>query len=293
MQISTSTNICEYVLRNYSQPFFTCEESLSMIAKAGFPAVDFCFYSFGSHNGPLNGDDYQDWVLKQRALAERLGLTISQAHAVIYKWNDFDNLAWNEELMRRSIIGAGLLGAPWIVIHPGTIWKDGWYSHSASLETNIRYFSQLGELAAKCGVGIAIENMVEHRAGARTYCSAPEELCELVDALNDPIFGICWDTGHANMNKTAQAESLRYIGKRLKTLHINDNDGERDSHTAPYFGTTNWREVLQALDQIGYDGDFAFEAQRFTGVLPPEMIPAALVFLREMAETMVAFGRVV
>lgn len=72
--------------------------------------------------------------------------------------------------------------------------------------------------------------MVDHLGigyGRRFGCNA-EDLLELLDKLNaDDIFGICWDTGHANLAQVNQPAAIQQIGSRLKGITINDNrDGE-------------------------------------------------------------------
>ena len=42
-------------------------------------------------------------------------------------------------------------------------------------------------------------------------------------------------------------------------MHIQDNYGKGDSHVMPMVGTTNWDQVMRALKDIGYQGDFTFE----------------------------------
>ena len=49
------------------------------------------------------------------------------------------------------------------------------------------------------------------------------------------------------------------LGKRIKALHIHDNDGRDDLHLAPMTGTINWAVLCECLKQIGYNGDLSFE----------------------------------
>jgi sugar phosphate isomerase/epimerase len=93
----------------------------------------------------------------------------------------------------------------------------------------------------------------------RYYCSAADELCELVDALKDPRVGICWDFGHGNLNKLDQEKSLRAIGKRLKALHVDDNHGWADEHLLPFQGNVPWTALMPVLREIGYEGDMTME----------------------------------
>ena len=60
------------------------------------------------------------------------------------------------------------------------------------------------------------------------------------------------------------AAFIRKLGaKRLKALHVHDVDGIFDTYTLPYQGIVNWDKVTVALKEIGYEGDFTFEAGVF------------------------------
>lgn len=156
---------------------------------------------------------------------------------------------------------------PWLVIHPDSVNDEAGYSRKKSLASETERFKRFGELAAKYGTGIAIENMVDHLGigyGRRFGCNA-EDLLELLDKLNaDDIFGICWDTGHANLAQVNQPAAIQQIGSRLKALHINDNRGEKDDHLLPYLGYVEWTPLLKSLADVNYQGDFTYEIHNFT-----------------------------
>jgi sugar phosphate isomerase/epimerase len=59
-------------------------------------------------------------------------------------------------------------------------------------------------------------------------------------------------------------------------------DGEHDSHTLPYLGIINWKEVMEALGDIGYTGDITFEAHEFFANRPKELIASCA---QHMAQT--------
>ena len=163
---------------------------------------------------------------------------------------------------------------PWLVIHPDSVNDEAGYSRKKSLASETERFKRFGELAAKYGTGIAIENMVDHLGigyGRRFGCNA-EDLLELLDKLNaDDIFGICWDTGHANLAQVNQPAAIQQIGSRLKALHINDNRGEKDDHLLPYLGYVEWTPLLKSLADVNYQGDFTYEIHNFTGGMSPEI----------------------
>lgn len=96
----------------------------------------------------------------------------------------------------------------------------------------------------------------------------------LIDELNDPLIGACWDTGHGNRPKFMNAgkdpspesdsidqyQNLVRLGKRLKALHVHDNNCFEDDHLIPYHGKICWDRVIAALDEIEYEQFFTFEA---------------------------------
>lgn len=287
IRLSTSTCIHERV-RWGSELFYTCEDSIRACAKAGYEVLDMNFASYSRGTLPMTQPNWEDWVKQNKEVADSLGIEWYQGHAHFFDWHGLTPEAreWHDELVRRSIIGAGIMGVKWLVIHPGNVKDETWYSYRGSLKANLEAFKKYGELAAKHNVGIAIENMIENSANRR-YCSSVEELIELHDELNDPLFGICWDTGHAHIAKVDQASSLRRIGSRLKALHIDDNRGERDDHVAPYFGTIAWEPILEALAEIDFDGCFTFEIHNFTNGLPDGLHDQCLRFTYELGNHMV------
>jgi sugar phosphate isomerase/epimerase len=74
---------------------------------------------------------------------------------------------------------------------------------------------------------------------------------------------------------------IRALGhKRLKALHIHDNDLIHDSHTLPFTQKIHWEDVMTALKEIQYDGVFTFEADNFLKQFPRELIvPASRLML--------------
>ena len=52
---------------------------------------------------------------------------------------------------------------------------------------------------------------------------------------------------------------VRDIGDLMFGTHISDNDGSRDQHRTPGGGRIDWRAVVAAFKQIGYDGVFNLE----------------------------------
>jgi len=87
-----------------------------------------------------------------------------------------------------------------------------------------------------------------------------DEINSYIDRLDEKHFGICLDTGHLNLHDKDQRNFILKAGKRLKALHIADNEGERDQHMMPYGrGNIEFDEVVKALREVDYQGLFNLE----------------------------------
>ena len=115
-------------------------------------------------------------------------------------------------------------------------------------------------------------------------------LVDLVDALNHPLIGACWDSGHAEIQHLDQGSALRALGPRLKATHIQDNDGFADQHLLPYHGHTDWTAVVGALYDIGYQGAFCYEVHNAIRVLPDELRDSMLSYAAGLGRHLLRLG---
>lgn len=293
MRVSTTTGLCGTVLWKHKM-YFSCEEAIRSIKAAGFDAVDISFETYEREGQPMSRTDWRDWVKQQKELCEELELPITQAHAYFYTSKQNREFTPSEreeqnEIILKDIEAAGICEVPWLVVHPASWYDSAGYSYRMSLEKETERFKRLGELAARYNVGLAIENTGKNKSGDKLFGTTPEELLELLGRLgNDRLYGICWDTGHGHLHKIQQPEAIRQMGTHLKALHIHDNRGEKDEHQLPYLGYIEWESLLLALKEVGYTGDFTYEASYFTPGFDPEFHQEALKFACKLARKMVS-----
>lgn len=290
MRFSTSTNI---YTRNERGPYsIPIEESVRVCAKAGFHYIDanLCVIAQpGLKTSILCEDDWESRICRCRELVDRLGAKIRQSHAWWYAKSpipceELPGGEFGEEMMRRSILASEILGVKWMVVHPISVTENGTRSIERSFAYNLEYFSRWKEVCKAHHVGMAVENMVGVHGNE---WADVDFLIKLVDALDDSNVGICLDTGHANISGLDVAECVRKIGPRLHATHINDNYARGlDEHLAPFNGTINWREVLKALREIGYQDDFAYEIQNYTNMYPKELQPELIRFTYQLGQYM-------
>lgn len=271
-------------------------EQIDRIHKAGFQYFDFNFADWSNDpNSPFAKDDWKDWIMSVKEYCERTGVKFVQAHGPLYNifGEDSPRKQLCDKLCMRSLEAAGILEIPWVVFHAGTCGDEFDQAHIAELKRrNMEFFTPLVEACEKFNTGIALENMaqafgVQHN-GKDHYCSKTDDLIDLVDSFHSDRVGICWDTGHANVNKSNQPYDLKKIGSRLKVLHIQDNDGVKDQHLPPFHGNIDWNKLMAALYEIDYQGPFTFEAQVEVRRMPNSCQDTAMKLLKEIGDYLVS-----
>lgn len=244
---------------------FSTVEAIEACAQAGFTHIDITLASCCDPAHPFAGEQYQTWLDGVTEALARTGLAVNQTHTVFYKHIDApERLAFYERMVDRCLQASARLQAPWTVMHilrPIDLALDREEKDEA-LARNAAYFLPYGEKARRYGVGIAIEN------GLTGFFHSADELLALLDRLNDPVFGLCWDTGHANITGQDQAAAILRMNENLKCLHINDNDGARDQHLLPAFGTVDFAPIMDALHRLADPPMLTLECGGSTRRLP-------------------------
>lgn len=235
------------------------EKKCRFAREAGFDAISLNFSDM------INKTEY-DWdkALEdvQRILEENK-IKCVQTHPYYYPLETSSEIVEEEceFAIKQTVIASGKLGAAWCALHPRTSITSG-YLVKKSLEDNKRVFSEYLELAHKFNTGLAAENLpifAYIMPVKPFYSSNYEDLCELVDAINDEKMKICWDTGHANLMHANQGDAIKYVGGRIKCTHVHNNNGRADLHLPPDCGNIRWNEVMTAMKSIGYDGYYTLE----------------------------------
>ncbi|MCK5732611.1 MAG: sugar phosphate isomerase/epimerase [Candidatus Latescibacteria bacterium] len=104
------------------------------------------------------------------------------------------------------------------------------------------------EYARRLGVAIALETDLQNS----------ERLIEFISEADPSACGICFDSGHAQLDSDA-APLARLLGPRVIDTHLHDNDGKEDQHQPPLSGTIDWKGVLGGLKAGGYSGPLTYE----------------------------------
>ena len=293
MMLSTNTVIFE---KNVG-----AKRGIELAAKAGFDAVDFSLHHvMSSDNSVFNSEKYKEEAEKYRELAEQNGIMFNQTHTVYpTSYSDGNKTATAVERVKRGIEISSILGAKTAVVHPmqHLVYLKGNNSEILK-EINKRFFGELAELAEKLNITVCIENMWQRSAVSgnivHSTCADPLELAEYVDAIGSKHIAACLDVGHCCLVGVDPADAVMALGrKRLKALHLHDNDGKDDRHVLPFtefVSKVNWESLLAALAETGYDGDFTYEVNNsFTSSLlaDEKVLLGKLIYAESIGRSMI------
>lgn len=263
-------------------PEMGLEEGVALIANAGFESVDFNLDTFLKNSdvyaGKINKffdadlESLLAYFVEYKKAFEAHGIRPSQMHApypiLVPTRGDVTDYM-QETVIPKSIAIAGMMEIPWVVMHPFKLQ----YTYGIDVERamNLKYFISLIPLLKEHHVGVCVENLYEGVGGRITEgtCADPQDAIYYVDTLNqlagEELFGCCLDTGHMELTHREPADYIRQVGKRLKILHMHENDAIGDLHQMPYtFGSkpedgVDWDDFRKALDEIEFDGTLSFE----------------------------------
>lgn len=263
-------------------PEMGLEEGVALIANAEFESVDFNLDTFLKNSdvyaGKINKffdadlESLLAYFVEYKKAFEAHGIRPSQMHApypiLVPTRGDVTDYM-QETVIPKSIAIAGMMEIPWVVMHPFKLQ----YTYGIDVERamNLKYFISLIPLLKAHHVGVCVENLYESVGGRITEgtCADPQDAIYYVDTLNqlagEELFGCCLDTGHMELTHREPADYIRQVGKRLKILHMHENDAIGDLHQMPYtFGSkpedgVDWDDFRKALDEIEFDGTLSFE----------------------------------
>ena len=256
-------------------------KGLRFMKEHGFDAAD-----FSTKQLDLSTDAWRLQVEDMLAAAEETGLAFELCHLPFGGVKGVVTEAFAIK-MHNAIDAAVALGVKHAVLHPNTTTLPMLeYNRTAHFEEVVGHLAPFVEHAKRVGLDVAVENMrvVPDMRLAHRYCQDPDELCDVADALG---IGVCWDFGHANLSGIKQSEGLKYIGKRLKVLHVNDNTAIDDEHLPPFMGTVNWRDAVQGLCEIDFKGLLNYELS--VGHIPPALRPAFAAYVRSTADVLLSY----
>ena len=144
-------------------------------------------------------------------------------------------------------------------------------------ERALEVIGKVAELTHANGIRLAVETCCyPDPSGNGEFLPDADLVIKVVEALDLPDVGINLDSGHSFLGQTRKKEKYlnrvlsgeeeqklpelaKRIGKKLFTTHLQDNFGLNDDHQAPGFGYIDWKKLLPAILETGYQGPLMME----------------------------------
>ena len=243
---------------DFAAYYATDAEKLRELAAAGFRYADLSMYN--NEAAAYMHDNWREDIRRLKNEADELGITFVQAHSPAFETLETldpkEDPAEKTRQTIRSIEICGELGIPMTVVHAGVKRNT---PQEETFRLNKEFYQKLVPIMEKTGVQVLVENVGISDNNGRFYMNSAQRLLDFLNFFDHPLMGICWDIGHANVFGSQHDEIVK-LGKRLKAIHYNDNDRQKDLHTAPFLSTLDNHDAMQGLVDVGFCGPFTFEA---------------------------------
>jgi D-psicose/D-tagatose/L-ribulose 3-epimerase len=154
-------------------------------------------------------------------------------------------------------MGAALVGGP---VYAPIGYLPGRRRDQEEWKWAVDCIQELGEVLDRHAITLSIEPV--NRSETFLIRTA-EEAGAFCDAVAHPRVGVTVDTFHANIEEKSISRSIASLGRRLKHVHISEND-----RGIPGAGHIDFAAVLAALREQKYDGYLMIEGFGFSAKEP-------------------------
>lgn len=169
----------------------------------------------------------------------------------------YTNIASPDEEVRQEAVRilsdyihkAASIGIKIYVIHP-SVGANPDEERAIRMASAKKSLAALAEVAAECGGVLAVEDLPRTCLGRNSF-----ELLDLLSA--DDRLRVCFDTNHLLMEDPS--DFVRKVGDKIVTIHVSDYDYLNERHWLPGEGELQWDLILEALQEVGYEGPWLYE----------------------------------
>ncbi len=235
----------------------TLAECFALAKKAGFQAVE---VALPSGKNEITLESQRGDLLKVKEEAEKAGIELSSLATGLF-WdfsltsNDPATRAKAKEIVAKMLEFASYLEVDTILVVPGAV--DVFFkpesevvAYDLAYERALSTMKELAPVAERYRVNIGIENVWNK------FLLSPLEMRDFIDRVGSSWVGAYFDVGNTVLTGYPE-QWIRILGKRIKKVHLKDfraSVGNVSGFVDLLEGDVNWKEVITALKEIGYDG---------------------------------------
>lgn len=138
-------------------------------------------------------------------------------------------------------------------IPSGLGWEKNWND----------YIEALRECASICedyGIKYTIE------PHPYRYVRNSASMLRILDQVDSDAIGMNFDPSHLYPSGELPQMAVYELGENILHAHLSDNDAQTNAHWRPGKGKIDWKAVLNALKDVGFDGVLSIELEDVPGV---------------------------
>jgi sugar phosphate isomerase/epimerase len=253
------------------------DRACRLAADAGYDAIEVAPFTLADSVEDIDGDSRA----QIRATAADCGLEIAGLHWLLVKPEGLHLNGPDEDTRRRTVeylraeirFCADVGGRNMIIgspkqrnVLPGQSYEEAW-------DGAVEAFADLAGTAEECGVMLCIEPL----APAETnFVATAAEARRLVDAVGHPQFRMMLDVKAMSADEEPVPDVIRHSAGYFEHFHANDAN-----LNGPGFGDTDFRPIVAALRDVGYDGYVSVEVFNFEPG-PEAIARESLRYLKEV-----------
>lgn len=256
---------------------WTFDQSCRLAADAGYDAIEVAPFTLGDSVEDISPEAR----VHLRRTAADCGLEIAGLHWLLVKPEGLHLNSPDEAVRRRTVeylraeirFCADVVGRNMVIgspkqrnVLPGQTYAEVW-------DRAVATFGDLAGTAQECDVYLCVEPLAP--AETDFLCTAAEAR-RLVDAVGHPRFRMMLDVKAMSGDEEPVPDVIRHSAGYFEHFHANDAN-----LNGPGFGDTDYRPIVAALRDVGYDGYVSVEVFNFEP--GPEVIAReSLDYLRDV-----------
>ncbi|MFC1539466.1 sugar phosphate isomerase/epimerase family protein [Candidatus Latescibacterota bacterium] len=181
------------------------------------------------------------------------------------------------EYIKKGIDNAEKIGSPSVSLCAGMVLFDK--DTDNGRKQLVKSFKELEKYIRDKNITLLIEPAHKYESN---LIITVDDCLRMLDELVSDKFGILLDTGHCNIN----GENFEEIIPKCKGLpfhiHLDDNNGDYDSHLIPGKGNVDYKALVRALKEINYSGYISAELSAVYIMNPTSACRETLTFLKDV-----------
>lgn len=232
-------------------------ESFALAKDAGFDGVE---VALDEGNGEITLTSCERELLEVKQQAQDAGIQLYSVACGLY-WNywlsssDEAERTKAKDIVKKQLETAAVLGCESILVIPGCVNAEfaapgKVMDYAEAYERSQQSLMEVKTYAEECKVEIALENVWNK------FLLSPMEMRDFIDKFDSAYVGSYLDIGNVLQNGFPE-QWVRILGQRIKKVHFKDyriDAGGLHGFVDLLAGDVNYPAVMEALNEIGYDG---------------------------------------